>query len=377
MNPFILVSKIGVVFLSFFLIQCVHQEQSQNQILETENKTIDRNISSLESSNKLNAHYQKCSDNKKNYLEVQMSTMPFDYFHDNSADWLKKIPIQCIQYAQKNYSGSFAYCVNETDRPTVGAPKPCLTERYTKLIYNAFHDVNDCFNLDPKNSFLQIMIESGFHLNAINRTGFDAGITQFTKNGLHRVSQGEILKRTEQILFESSNPSCARISSTFRKIKADSFEIKNRCSVISLPENPYRALVLHFLHTLRDKMDLDKLVRQRTQIASLVDEALIEQLVYLAYNRGISGTLKVLDGYIQNRQKESVQITREDLDLWKNLSAARKFLKKDPETLSLLKRARIKKLSLAEYAMIHNKNYLAAMAEAGDAVKSIYGRQCF
>ena len=61
-------------------------------------------------------------------------------------------------------------CENEDSRPKVGQIKPCLSENYVHLAYNSFHDVMDCFSLDPKEFYLQIMIESGFHVNAINKT---------------------------------------------------------------------------------------------------------------------------------------------------------------------------------------------------------------
>jgi hypothetical protein len=373
MNHDKLIVNITLIFISFFLIQCVQKKEQNNNIEnDTFNSLIQRDIASIKK-----VQFEVCTDPRRNYLENQFSGMPFDYFQDHSNEWHKSVPIECIQFAQKNYSGSFALCKNENEKPAVSRHKPCRTEKYTRLVYNAFHDVNECFNLDPKNSFLQIMIESGFHLNALNRTGFDAGLTQFTKNGLHRVGRGDILKRTEQLLLESSNPSCSRISSTFRQITSDSFEIKNRCSVVSLPENPYRALVLHFLHTLRDKMDLEKLLRQRKEIAHLVDDALLEQLVYLAYNRGITGTLRILDGYLLDRKKIKATISREDLDLWKNLSRARRILKNNPQKLAILKTAKIRNLTLAEYAMIRNQNYLNAMAEAGDLVRSKYGSSCF
>ncbi len=365
-----------IVFNSFFLIQCVHK----NEIKNSENNSTDQIIDRFPAGStvkKSNIKFESCVNKKKNYLVPYYSQFPFDYFKDHSNDWIKKIPMECIQLAQKNYSGSFAFCESENSKPKVGAPRPCLDENYLQLIYNAFHDVNDCFNLDPRSSFLQIMIESGFHLNAINRTGFDAGLTQFTKNGLSRVYKGDLLRRTEQLLLESSNPSCARVSSTFRSLKLESFNVTNRCSMIAMPNNPYRAFILHYLHGMRDKIDLKKLLEKRSEIVNILDDEILEQLVFLAYNRGITGTLKLIDNYISNRKSAHAQITREDLDLWKNLSTIRKILKKNPEKLEVLKNARIKQLTFAEYAMIQNKTYLSTMSEAGDLVKARLGDACF
>lgn len=352
-----------LILLSLCMIQCVQKNVENN---------IDRSVASTSQ-----AQFKTCSDPQYNYLEKQIEKLPFEFLKHNESDWTKTIPIACIQFAQKNFRGSFAYCQSEEDKPTLGAPRPCLTENYTRLVYNAYHDVKNCFNLDPKSSFLQIMIESGFHINAINRTGFDAGITQFTKNGILRVMDRDIINKTSQILLESSNPACARISGAFRELQSDAFKIERRCAMMALPQNPYRALVLHYLHTLRDQNDLKRLLSSRVEVAPLLNENIVEHLVYMAYNRGIQGTLRLIDGYVANRKKVSATITAEDLDLWKNLSRARSILKNDPEKRAILKNAKIKKLSFAEYAMIYEQNYLGAMAEASELIKAHFGDQCF
>ena len=356
--------NVFLIFSTLFLIQCV-QKNPTTQV------TTSRNIASAP------IDFPVCDNKKTNYLEPQLQKLSFEYLKKEENGWTRSIPLACIQFAQKNFRGSFAYCQHENDKPVVGAPKPCLSENYTKYVYNAYHDVANCFNVDPKSSFLQIMIESGFHINAINKTGFDAGITQFTKNGILRVMDRNIATKTSQILLESSNPACERISSVFREIQSDAFKIERRCSMIVLPQNPYRALVFHYLHTMRDQNDLKRVLADRTEINTVMTDEILIQLVYMAYNRGITGTLKLLDGYVASRKKVNVTITSEDLDLWKNLSRARKILKDEPEKRALLKSAKIKKLSFAEYAMINDQNYLGAMAEASDLVRSRLGNQCF
>ncbi|MBC7754495.1 MAG: hypothetical protein H7Z71_09680 [Moraxellaceae bacterium] len=356
--------NVFLIFSTLFLIQCV-QKNPITQIPTA------RNIASAP------LDFPVCDNKKTNYLEPQLQKLSFEYLKKDENRWTRSIPLACIQFAQKNFRGSFAYCQHENDKPVVGAPRPCLSENYTKYVYNAYHDVANCFNVDPKSSFLQIMIESGFHINAINKTGFDAGITQFTKNGILRVMDRNIAAKTSQILLESSNPACERISSVFREIQSDAFKIERRCSMIVLPQNPYRALVFHYLHTMRDQNDLKRLLADRAEINMVMTDEILIQLVYMAYNRGITGTLKLLDGYVASRKKVNVTITTEDLDLWKNLSRARKILKDEPHKRVLLKSAKIKKLSFAEYAMIHDQNYLGAMAEASELVKSRLGNQCF
>lgn len=350
--------KIILILSTLFLIQCVQKNN--------------REIASV-----IHPRFEACSNEKSQYLEKQLSALPFEYLNKNESSWNQTIPLACIQFAQKNFRGSFAYCKNEFEKPLMNAPRPCLSENYTRLVYNAYHDVTNCFNLDPKNSFLQIMIESGFHINAINQTGFDAGIGQFTGNGIKRVMEKSIINKTSQLLLESSNPSCERIAGVFKNLQKDAFKLEQRCSMIALPENPYRSLLLHYLHGLRDQLSLKKLLLERPAIAKVLNQEILEQLVFMAYNRGIQGTLKLIDGYVENRRKLNAEITSENLNLWKNLSQARKILKNDPEKRRVLKNSKIKKLSLAEYAMIHDQNYLGAMAEAGELVQARVGDQCF
>ncbi len=365
--------NVFLIFCTLFLIQCVQKKdiiQNGNNI-SIEMPSTGRTIASAP------VEFPTCNNKKTNYLESQLQKLSFEYLKKGENRWTSTIPMACIQFAQKNFRGSFAYCNHENDKPIVGAPKPCLSENYTRLVYNAYLDVANCFNVDPKSSFLQIMIESGFHINAINKTGFDAGITQFTKNGILRVMDRNIAAKTSQILLESSNPACERISSVFREMQSDAFKIERRCSMIALPQNPYRALVFHYLHTMRDQNDLKRLMVDRPQVNAILNDNILNQLVYMAYNRGITGTLRLLDGYVANRKKVNVVITAENLDLWKNLARARKILKNEPEKRAILKSAKIKNLSFAEYAMIHEQNYLGVMAEASELVKSKLGNQCF
>ena len=97
----------------------------------------------------------------------------------------------------------------------------------------------------------------------------------------------------------------------------------------------------------------------------------------MAYNRGITGTLRLIDGYVASRKKVNQEISKADLNLIQNLSRARQILKNDPEKREILKKAKIKNLTFAEYAMIYDQSYLLVMAEARDFVKSKLGDQCF
>lgn len=359
----------GILGLFLSLARCVHTDRRPAAV----NQSTKKKPASTE------VPYEVCINEEKNYLEKQIQLkVPADYLVRHDDEWDKKIPLKCIHFAQTHFRGSFANCESENEKPKPNALRPCLTENYLNLVYNAYHDVKNCFNLDPKRSFLQIMIESGFHINAINKTGFDSGISQFTKNGLHRVLDKDLVKKTKDQLLISSNSSCARIVNVFDDLEKDSYKIEKRCSMMSVPQNPYRALVLHYLHTLRDQIFFkNEFLKKRPELRSLMTQEILEQFVYMAYNRGITGTLRIVDGYLKNRKDVGVDVTSEDLDLFKNLSKVRKILSKEPEKKEIIKKSKFKNLSLAEYAVVHDTTYLATMAEARDIVKNRVGEECF
>ncbi len=363
----ILFRHLILFLMSLSLIQCVQKQRAPASI-----SIVSENM-----------NYEICStqngSDSKNYLEKQiLEKVDPIYLQNHEEDWERKIPIKCIRFAQKNFIGRYARCQSEYDKPEKTIIRPCLTENYTTLVYNAYHDVKNCFNLDPRSSFLQIMTESGFHINAIAQNDFDAGISQFTKNGILRVLDKSLMQKTREQLLTTSSASCQRISNIFDDLQKESAGIDQRCSMLAVPQNPYRALVMHYLHTLKDQIYFkNEFLSKRPAITAAVDQEIIEQFVYMAYNRGISGTLKLIDGYIESRRKVGHEIIKADLNLMQNLSAAYDILKKEPEKRALLKKRKVKNLSFAEYAMIYDQTYLLTMAKARDFVKSKLGEECF
>jgi len=322
--------------------------------------------------------FEECSAPSKLYLEDKIAMLPPEYYqqsHEN--EWSQKIPMRCMQIAQKNFSGHFASCANSNAKPTTNARKPCMTENYTTLTYNAYHDVMDCFNLNPKDFFLQIMIESGFHVNAINKTGFDSGMSQFTANGIKRVTANNLVERTRRILLESSRSSCQRVSSIIGAFGVDSFQPKNRCSVISLPENPYRAMFFNYLHTMLDEISLDEMVEQIPEIKAVMNERIKRHLVYLAYNRGLTGVKRLLVGYVESRKNVNHEIVSEDLDLNQDLTSVKRILHFSPDKREKLRNAKkIINLSFAEYAVIQGATYISDMAAANEYAQKFFGDEC-
>ena len=371
--------------LSIFLTNCVQKSRrvsSANETTQTQFKYTGDPVTAYNQQ----TTFQKCNDGSKYYLHqdiLDMDRSPYLVRHES--DWSKKIPIKCIQFAQQNYFGAFARCEYVGDSFVIkDVKKPCLTEIYTNFVYNAYHDVSECFNMDPRKSYLQIFIESGFHINAINRTGFDAGIGQFTRNGIQRVGH-DMINRVQRILSESTSPSCERIASIMGKLEPDDFLKKNRCSVIAIPENPYRSLVMHYLHGLQDRIYFkDDFLEKRPYLKDIVDDDIIDQFVFMAYNRGMSGMTKLIDGYVKERGRAGQVLTKQDFNMWQNLNEDLKKLKANPEKREFLQNKRygrnliVRRMSFAQYLAVNEKTYMAQMTAARDLVNSHFGpATCF
>lgn len=362
-----------------FLLSLVHCAQWQ----KVEDPQTDRTISSVVSENprtQARYPYEICRSERKMYLEDDILRMPAEYRQEHTSEYRNFIPMKCIQFAQSNFHRNFARCENEESKPKHTSLRPCMTESYVNLTYNAFHDVMDCFNLDPKDFYLQIMIESGFHINAFNKTGYDSGIAQFTANGIKRIVNSNRIERTRRVLLESSRNSCQRIASIVGAFDITSFVVAKRCSMISLPKNPYRGMLFNYLHTMLDQIELRANLDEEFSVYSEIQPALTDkvrrQLVYLAYNRGMTGIHRLLSGYLENRKQMGQIPTESDLDLDQNLAQAKKILSLEPYKREILQRSKIKKLTFAEYAVIHKATYVADMVAAKDYVRRHLGDEC-
>jgi hypothetical protein len=366
------------IFLVGMMVFLVHCAQRQ----KVEDADSARTISSLPNEAVQSRYaFELCRNEKKNYLEADILRMPQEYTQDHTSEYRQFIPMKCIQFAQRQFHGSFARCEDEDSKPAATSQRPCMTESYSTLAYNAYHDVMDCFNLDPKEFYLQIMIESGFHVNAFNRTGFDSGIAQFTGNGIKRIANSDRIERTHRILLESSRRSCQRIASIVGSFDITSFVVAKRCAMISLPRNPYRGMLFNYLHTMLDEIDLRRELDQEISqnygdMQSSFTDKIRRQLVYLAYNRGMTGMKRVLTGYIENRKKMGQVPTEADLDLDQNLARAKKILSLEPYKRDILQKSPIRKLTFAEYAVIYKVTYVSDMVSAQGLVRRYLGDEC-
>jgi hypothetical protein len=371
-------SKMKTKFLfficcGFLLTSCAHQET--NLQIENKERLPSSALSRVATELLMRpVRYDSCRG-VNSYLEPSLARMPQDYRVINSESQ-NRLPIQCLQLAQRSFVGHYGLCNTEDEKPEISSVRPCLSESYTYVAYNAYHDVMDCFNLDPRSMFYQIMIESGFHINAINKNGFDSGMAQFTANGIKHVAANNLIERTRRILLESSRASCQRISSIVGSFSIDAFTVQKRCSMIAMPRNPYRAMLFSYLHTLVDQIKLNELLSDVPELDGALNDRIRRQFLFLSYNRGMTGLMRLLRGYINTRTELAHEITEDDLDLSQNLSKVKAILRLEPVKRDILKQSKIRNLTFAEYAVINNATYLSDMSAARDYVERYYGDSC-
>jgi hypothetical protein len=356
---------------SWLIFGCAQSTVSPSRFPDSVKPNADERVQNFLSQK---IEFEKCEQPHRLYLEKQMNLFSPEYLRGDTVQSPNKLPVQCIQVAQKNHYGAYAVCDKENDKPKISYVRPCRTEAYVNLTYNAYHDVMDCFNLDPREMFYQIMIESGFHPNAINRTGFDSGLAQFTGNGIKRVQN--VVNNTQRVLLESSRPSCQRIASIVGHFDLNSASLSNRCVMIAFPANPYRSMFFAYLHTRLDMISMEEYLADVTEIQEALTDKIRRQFLYLSYNRGMTGFKTLLQGYINSRNYFRQKITESDLDLGKNLTRAKEIMNQEPEKRELLKRAKVLNLSFAEYAVINNVVYLSEMSAARDYVERYLGNSC-
>ena len=147
--------------------------------------------------------------------------------------------------------------------------------------------------------------------------------------------------------------------------------------MIAIPQNPYRSMFFYYLHSLSDQLALDDLLLDFKELQPILSPRLKKQLTYLAYNRGLTGTKRILKGYLESRRNVNHTLSADDFDLEMNLTNVKQIFRLDPDKREQLRRAKkIKILSFAEFAVIHGATYVSDMTAASQYVKRYLGEQC-
>lgn len=136
-------------------------------------------------------------------------------------------------------------------------------------------------------------------------------------------------------------------------------------------------MFFYYLHSLSDQIALDSMLQEMKELEPVTSPKLKKQLTYLAYNKGLTGTKRILTGYLQSRKLVNHELVSDDFDLEKNLSSIKKIFRLEPEKKEILRKTKkIKNLSLAEYAVIHGATYVSDMTDADQHVRRHLGDQC-
>ncbi|MBC7420011.1 MAG: hypothetical protein H7328_04720 [Bdellovibrio sp.] len=168
------------------------------------------------------------------------------------------LPMKCITHIMNSVTlpkANYALCAKASGGGRRGIAKSCVTQNMVSLTYNAYTDVTDCLNLNPKDLLPKISNESGFALNAYGTKG-DGGIGQLTGIAIAEVNKVYDNYLTQIQKAAATKPSCARIMQDKSVLTKASAEPSQRCSLMAVPENPLKN-VLYM--AILNRMNMDRM----------------------------------------------------------------------------------------------------------------------
>lgn len=257
----------------------------------------------------------------------------------------------CVTYSMRQFNvptSNYANCSQTTGVAQSPAHKPCVTPRLAHLTYNAYKDVMECLDLDPKKFMAKIDFESGFFLNAYG-TDREGGIGQLTRPAIAEVNTYFDQYFAEIEKAAGTKTSCANLLQHKKYLTKAPASNDQRCSMMALPDNPiknilYMALfnrinidqiALHFKN-YKIKEKLESLGIKNPQISEFVDITSM-----LGYNSGALTAVKILSTYLDKRIENKLPLTIEDF----NFSANNKVLDIDGKEKDEIEVARLYVLS--------------------------------
>jgi hypothetical protein len=240
----------------------------------------------------------------------------------------------------------FGICGNKT--PTETDPtdfhrtnfKPCVTEKFVNVIYNAYLDAVDCYGLPAKNALPKFMNESGVMPNLV-ASNSDAGLSQFSTASLRMMAR-DYEKWSPRIL-NSKKPSCQRLVKYPGAMPRGPEQIVAddhlKCHIIDIPANPVRNFIYYgaFYHIIKNDVAM---IFNRSQsidpetgeprsgfksTATLLSEAGIENFskdvlseifIVMSYNTGPKSVIYFKE-WLQYRLEKfpDAQILKKDIDM--------------------------------------------------------------
>lgn len=239
-------------------------------------------------------------------------------------------PRACLTYIMNTFgpkntrSSLFASCSGSNLRPTRRSFKPCVSDSYINVTYNAFNDVATCLGINPKYLIPKIANESGFHTNAFG-AGSDTGIGQLTGPAIQDVNRH--VNRYKGYVTGSNRASCKRLSPLIINQKPVPHQVGARCSLMQSPQNPTLNMFYMAIKFQLDFATIDRFY-QRRGIETLIKQAGLQSvdrekirtlLLTLAYNTGAGGAINHIREYLNYRialrAKGIRPLTAQDFDI--------------------------------------------------------------
>ncbi|MGZ3770784.1 MAG: lytic transglycosylase domain-containing protein [Bdellovibrio sp.] len=237
--------------------------------------------------NLMNRNCEECEEKIRNMRFMQCNSEN-DYLNDEIKSASKKknlladiinakissnsiIKPACIQMGMTTKFGAksknFRECSADNDPEQ--AVRPCVSEKYFKLVNNSFNLVSQCMkdvlapneskktqHLDVRAVYALINVESGFHINAMSSSGA-SGIGQFTQAAIEDVNENELFDvRTK--LSKNSNPDCGRLSNEMLSRRQPISSNAGSCDRISIKNgNPVKNMIYTFAYLNIAKKNMD------------------------------------------------------------------------------------------------------------------------
>jgi len=308
----------------------------QNQMKQTHKPCEPISIFDLTTSKKSKIKFE---DPKS--CEKQLQTKTF--FHNSIKDTLKpaeleenpnaEVPLECVHAVMKNFPAKPNYyvgcevdtskCPNQKCEISArGFGRPCITEEYTRKIYNDFVDAASCLGISQKEMLPKFFQESGMHIN-VRGGGGDIGIGQLTGPAVTTVNDShnrnkpyDFWNRTKGLVLKSDKAACKKISQRVRNFEPT--ESTRSCDFVAPPDGPLKNIYYSLLNTIRNRSYVAGSLKNQGVAELEKDTALPKfktgidkMLVLLSYNAGASTAVIRYATYLQGLKRSNVSLDSE------------------------------------------------------------------
>ena len=308
---------------------------------------------------------EKCSAERK-FLQNEILGLDRELITKRENE-THQFPLACVVHAQRTFtfktrakpedespnswSGievpgrSFGQCASPEAEPVRGAYMPCVTSEYAYSIYNAFHDMVDCFDINGRKLLPKLWNESGFHINTLGG-GMDAGVGQLTRSAIEEVlskpyvnDERTALDVFKQQAMNSGKASCQRLVRQEAAWQAVNPDVTQRCSIMTTPNNPIRNVVyLGVFYKLNERVVISRMnstnMKEKLEQLGLENpnmEYFQDAIVTLSFNMGRGSAFSIIDSFLKARIANKEKLKAKDLDFLNNSLDEVRAIRKEPK----------------------------------------------